>query len=627
MAPAERFAMLDEGLESADPQERALCVDALANAFRRDSTRFDESGRIGTREKLIDWAPATRDDVDAFHQEALERLVRTRKERPELAERCEAILARAVRAALSGDRYLAFAQILRDISEEKGFWPEAVESVGSWLFFDRRPEASERGTFVRRLYDELFPSDPVDRAIVFTKFWRANIRDPDIRYSEDDRDHGYANRAARALAIEIAGDPDAAIEAVRRMSALDLKEVFDFAEELAANASDKLGLIEAAVDTLIAVGPGTGNASVLRGLLRGTDRLDRDAADRGAQAAQERLDPAQWPLVNLHSAISIDGKRLARILTDIESGLLEPQHCIMLSYGRGLDELDPSDIARLALTLTTKGSEGAWAALEIAMMYRHGANVPAEHRHLVALLLGAPVLLASGHDRDRDAHLLGELATSVRATVGIDRPTAQAWCDQVIRLAVADDGAMLFALDSAMRKIVGLVREDMPDVAWGKFSHFYAAATPIERNRLKRLVGSEEDRFEGQAHTDAGPLFGVSEQSMFDWADEAEDGPSFLLDFYPILEKSGGDAAWHPALVTLVQRYGKSKPFLAALSRRIRPSSWSGSVVPLLEVFLNPLRGWFDHPLRLVQIWAQEEYRRIERRIDREKEHDREWMG
>ncbi|MGO7902638.1 hypothetical protein ACC719_34940, partial [Rhizobium ruizarguesonis] len=89
----------------------------------------------------------------------------------ETASRCERILALSTRQLLNTYLYKEFGEILKEIANEKEIWPEAVENVGNWLYFDRDEATEEQSSYSRELYSELFPIDLIDRAIVFTKFW------------------------------------------------------------------------------------------------------------------------------------------------------------------------------------------------------------------------------------------------------------------------------------------------------------------------------------------------------------------------------------------------------------------------------------------------------------------------
>lgn len=100
------------------------------------------------------------------------------------------------------------------------------------------------------------------------------------------------------------------------------------------------------------------------------------------------------------------------------------------------------------------------------------------------------------------------------------------------------------------------------------------------------------------------------------------------LNALPETEDQGqGEAAWHPALERLAKRYGDSRVFREALARRIHPTSWSGSIVKLLEAYLEPIESWFDHPSRPLSNWAREQHNSILRLIESDKQYEAKGNG
>lgn len=615
--PGPRFVILDEGLENGNEATMALCVEALESVFLSHYSRFGATNEIGSGEPLQDWSPSTWDEVDAFHKEGLRRLLAARRDHPQFADRCEAILVRATRRLLSTRLYKEHAQALIGIAEEKGGWPEAIEAVGDWLYFDRKEAPQDIRQYVRGLYDSLFPSDMIDKAIVFTRFWSSDIRDPDAIYRESDNDFGYSERAALDLADKISEDDDLTLNAIRRMMPLDLKTVGPFAERLGQRVRHP----EQVFDTALAlVGQSGTGMRMLRGILRGIDFVDHALADASLQKAVEALHTL--PLIDLYSALSIDGSRIERIVAELHAERIKPAECVFLSYGRGLDELPTENVSRLLDELIEHGTDGAWAALEIATMYRHGKPISFEFAERVKMLLVNPELIGGSRNRGRDEHLFETLLVQVRTVVGIDEEFGNGMAQQVLRLAQTDDWEIISSLKSAMRDLIKMLRDDQPDVLWAYIERFFDVATPIELNRLHDLIGPNADRFDKSDNTEAGPLFGIQRDVLFGWADQSPDRAAFLVEFYPTLSDDPAHASWHPEFEELGNRYGMTREFRKALANRIRPKSWSGSIVPLLEVYLKPLKEWSKHRIPSLATWAKDQVQQLENRIERENEYE-----
>jgi hypothetical protein len=196
--------------------------------------------------------------------------------------------------------------------------------------------------------------------------------------------------------------------------------------------------------------------------------------------------------------------------------------------------------------------------------------------------------------------------------------------DQIVRLCQSVDTDVVFALDGPFRKALRILLTSNPTVIWRTISRFYEFATATERYWLEHLTGPSDHQFDGDGHNRQGVLFDVPEADLISWA--KIDPPKrirFLCEFYPILkEDSEGVRRWHPALESLAREFGRVSEFRQALGMRLQPTSWSGSLVPLLKVYLEPLQEWFTNPISELANWARETHRSLEKRIDHEKERE-----
>jgi len=67
----------------------------------------------------------------------------------------------------------------------------------------------------------------------------------------------------------------------------------------------------------------------------------------------------------------------------------------------------------------------------------------------------------------------------------------------------------------------------------------------------------------------------------------------FLCTFYPTLDKDrAGIHTWHGAFENLAGEFGANEGFQDTLAGRLHPTSWWGSIVPILEVCLLSLESW-----------------------------------
>ena len=625
--PTDRFAILDEGLASGDDRIVALCIKALDQILdRQHFSRSGDADEIGSGPPLKDWQPTTWEDVFDFQRQGLQRLERLRSRRGEAADQCETIIARHLRGLLCENLFEEIKAIVSKISSEKDLWLEAIRSVGDWLYFDRRGAPEEFARNVRALYDGLMPADLLQRAFLYTKFWSAEIRDPNILYDASTRaprDYEYSAKKAREVAAEIALDRSATETAIISMMGHELHNAFPFAQELGLKAIDPIGAFDTAVQAYQASGLRK-SIQFICGLLSGIEQRDTAAANQCLQMALE----AQFlrdQAVSLYSAISITPERVQEIVRRLKDGTITPASCAFLSYGKGLDHLKAADVHLLLDELAANHqADGVWTALEIVSMYQHGrATLDPQIETFIKAQLTSPILLSKISIRNRDGHQFETLVELVHRKGTLDASFAAQLGDQVARVCQAEDFEVFTTLDDPVRKTIELLAKEQPVAIWEALARFFEFATPIERHSLESLVGPSQ-------HSDhcngGGPLFALPEELVVQWARiDPENRAAFPCVFYPILDRDDLEAkTWHGALERLAAQFGEVEQFRRGLAGRLRPSSWWGSMVPFLEIYLEPLRQWFNHPVPQLAIWAREKHRALEKEIAAEGKRDEE---
>jgi hypothetical protein len=155
-----------------------------------------------------------------------------------------------------------------------GIWLEAIQSVNSWLYFDRRNVPKEIADKVRALFDELMPTHPVDLVVLYTHGWQTDFSNPDVDYDPVDPaslDHEYVEREARRLADAIAGDEKMLDAALHRLVTSEAKTVFVFATAGRIGKRSRRAVHEGAPDCR------DPNRASEQAIFRGPDRWHRRA--------------------------------------------------------------------------------------------------------------------------------------------------------------------------------------------------------------------------------------------------------------------------------------------------------------------------------------------------------------
>lgn len=412
--------------------------------------------------------------------------------------------------------------------------------------------------------------------------------------------------------------------AIQTMAVKELHNVFPFSHELAMRVEDPVKAFKTAVNAFEASGDRTGLAFIC-GMLTGIDERDKKAADTCMKIALNS-EALKDQSINLYSSVRISRKRLVEVVKSLQAGTLAAGDCAFLSYGRRLDDLSAEEIIPFLDELSLNHeSDGIWTALEITAMYQHGRKgLDKNLAEWIKQQISSPRLLGKVRKATRDGHLFEQLTQLIKKHLGIDDEFANKLSSQITHLCQVDNLDVFFALDYPTRQIIKLLVNEKPRQLWDVVSRFFEIATQLERHHLKELVGPPPHGFDGEAHNMEGALFGIPESDCIEWAkSDPENHSPFLCLFYPLFVTSEKENyIWHPSLERLTEEFGTVQEFRQGLAHRFYPSSWSGSIVPHLEVYLEPLKIWFSHAVPKMSVWARETHRQLERQVAAERNRE-----
>ncbi len=624
--PPERFAILDQGLSSDDERIISLCIEALnVTLKRRDLMSWGGADTIGSQPPLKDWHPKVWGEVFGFHKNGLERLEIIRMKNAQFAEQCDKILASRIRSLLCENLFDDIARLSRIIKNDKGIWLEGIKGIGDWLYFDQEKSPITFTSKVRNLYDELIPTDLIQKALFYTKFWSGDIRNPDLIYGRENvnsRDYEYSSRKAKEVSAEIAKDEVLTRRTISVMILEELHNASSFTKELAANLDNPLEIFKFAIGELERSSDKRG-IQFLWNLLSGIDSQNHEIANECINYAKKsEILREQVNLLNIYLSVTISKPRLAEITRLLKQHDIPANLCVWVSYGSRLNHLPSTDLIPFVTELSSNhGADGIWATIEIISMYLGSDKKISKkiYGHLKQILI-SETLLEKTETSSRDAHSLESLLKSIRESYGIEDDLAKGLSNQIVRLCQLEDHRILVDQEGVFKTIIELLLGEKPIILWRTLSAFFEIATKREVYRLERLIGIEQHYSDNASFSSAGLLFTDSiEYEYIAWTkfNSAIRTP-FLCMFYPILEKNDNDTyQWHPATLRLAEEFGSVKEFREALSDRLRPSAWSGSIIPHLKKYLVPLKTWYEHPTQEIRSWAREEYRALAREIDR----------
>jgi hypothetical protein len=596
-----RRESLLKALEEDEPRIRNAVVEALGAMLTTSMTRSGEFDQIAGEDYRTEWLPESHQAVLDYLRWALERLRELWRDHPDLRARIEAIIAADLRALLDFDLLHVVEGFVRDVVKERGQWPEATKGIGDWLYFDRPAEEGAVSEAMRALYEATLPTDAVNLALLYSRFWAADLHDPAKRYNPDDLDFEYSARQAQALAPGIARDPKQLTRVIAAMANEELNSPWPFAEALAEHVADPLGAFAEAAAALDASGTRAG-INFVRALLAAFDRrlADDQARNKALLDIAERSSILSERPMDIYSALRMTNERIERIAAQIRDEKVEVTAVVPISYGQRLVDVPVEVLAVLIDALVGRSKDGgAWAAIEILTMVTHGQTIiKADVAALCKKAVLAPAIAdgVSGNSALAE-HSFERLIKLLGASGAIDAAFGTQF-GQLIERACRSVGRHHTHPTDALRSALAVVVKHAALEVWATLAGFYEAATPAERERLGTITATTKTFAPTNAER-AGPgsLFETPTRAILDWvADDPDNRLGFPLSFYPLLKEEGELWKWDPKIQELADLYGDLKALRVGLRSRILPSSYSGSLQEHLIRFLRPIGAWTGHP-------------------------------
>lgn len=621
-----RFNILDAGLESGNPGIISTCIEALEYTIKKSIYGFIGRNQIGSQPPLKEWMPEKWGEVFDFHRNGLKRLMDIRTNHKEFADKCEKTIAPHLRFLLRLDHGALFNDIkciVETIGKEKT-WFDAIREIGNWLYFDQAGASKNLVMKVEDLYNVLVPTDLVQQALLYTKFWTGTIHNPNLifdRSISNVQDIEYSSRKAKEVASKIAEDEKLVFLTIQEMFKESLNDISSFTDELVAKSKNPLNIFKLAVEEHKAHAT-RGGIQFIRGLIAGIDKKDAIIADQCIKIAIQS-NAFENNIMDIYTAVGVSKKRLNEVIKGINSGSITIAECAHFSYGKRLDNLSSKNICLLVDAIISKGvSKGIWTALDIIYMYKHGSrSVDDLLAQKIKSLLISPQIFEEVNTQGRDGYIFEQLIFLIDECYDINEDFAINLSNQIIRICKINSYQIFSEMDSHCRNIIKLLVKRQPTSLWKALSYFYEIATPLEINYLKCLVGSPQNTRNGESQNKEGFLFGIPYAECKKWAEiDPQNRAPFLCIFYPVFEvNAANNNSWHPALVELTHDFGKVKEFRDSLANRLSPRPWSGSRIPHLETYLEPLKTWFEHPLPEISKWAKEQFDLLEEQIEYER--------
>ncbi|WP_125483258.1 hypothetical protein [Caballeronia choica] len=602
--PSMRLLVLDDGLGSTDSAEREVCLGALDKML--DTHHFMRGGaseEIGSGKRLEDWIPSTLAEILDFFRAAISRLTAIALSDDPLRKRAKDIIGSHLRGLIGNLPLGEVKATVSSIVGAYGFWPEAIQGVSAWLYFDRREVPEATALEVRRYFDALMPTDPIESVALYANGWQTDLNDPDVVYDPTDSsnlDFDYVPRQLHTLAATIATDPMLLGRAIEHFACAKTKTLFPFARRLAELTSDPLAVFLQSVSCAEkCVEPAS--RDFFAGLVAGFDARDPELAReciRHALRSEKLKDDA----IGLIGSGKLQRADLDLVASLVVAGEVKPAQVAVLSYGKSMEHLSAEDVVPLLEALSNQGPTGLWTVLDVISMLLHGSkDLPQPFLPVLRAALVAPQLFDEVVNTMDGHHFQTLLATLIKRNL-VDREFARSLVKQLLSICREERSNIYHALDDPVRQGLTLLANSRPSEVWSGVAQLLVKNDWHVRFHLERLIAPRRDD-----HMGPGILSLIPEDFYFGWVrEEPAARARLVLRWLPICIKGeDGSLTWHSIFQKFIDEFYSQDGVLTELSSRLHPRMYWGSPTPQLQQLMKLLAQWQSDPRTQLRQFSQ----------------------
>lgn len=613
-----RIAFLREAANTNDSRQRKVVVDALlAGAKTRDFSRWVGAETLGSRPALQPWRPANTEDAANYVTFCVQLLAREATTGDEAGLSAKIGLGHELRALISFGLIDIVDNVVRQVRDSTGRWPEAIESLGNYIQFDSAHAAPDISDRANALIEFLQPKALPERIhyLVTNMPWDYPNGE-DLDYDEQvsrqlEAVHGVAEDVLPAPHLLAAHLPQLCHGPQRWAAAFG-----EFIGERIQSPEDWLARIATAIRE---TPDDERNFDLLCGFVKGLSPRDPDAVTvfKSHVAQSAYLAPA-LPAICSHLGLVASDIQLA--INALRSGSLPPWSLRHWSMGGVLSTLPIGSVAPLFDELRGHGIQGLFVAIDLIGMLAHGAQHRLEDLRPQLTELAKSIIQA---ELPRQSTMVAHHAKNIFGwLLGKGRHDDDArTLALTLSRGFADDGASRHTIDLLSPLLPDLLSE-FPEISWPLIGQQLLNPT-ISAWHLRNVVAGRILTQEDASHS---PILSLPSDVLFAWCSaHTNEAPACAASMLPILAIDEGDAtepSLHPLFRRLLDQFGDHEDVLESAGAHIHSFTWVGSLTTYFGRYLGPIATLRNHSIPRVARWAKRMGIHLEREIEQAKAHD-----
>jgi hypothetical protein len=579
-APVElRLGVVDGLLRSADRTVQELGAKALQSMLMTSGFSSPYGIEFGARSRDYGYHPKAGGDVRDWFAAVLKLAERFALSDSPVGGLVRKAIAHEFRGLWTNSGLTDDLERLSRAIGAKNFWGEGWIAARQTRIYNGKALPPESLVRLTELEEFLRPKDLVAR--VRGLVLGSSSGSFDLADLDDTQDQDYAGALARAAATveklgrEVAADKEAFQTLLPELMGSNVS-LAGFARGLALGAGQVRELWSALVAQLSATrDPGI---AVLCGFLEGVQKRDAALADDLLDGALDNATLAEWFPI-LQANVTIDHEGTARLFRALECGTAPMVRYMGLAHGRICDAIPGAEFKGLVLAIGSK-SHGLTVALEVLAMRLHADSIEKRKSMPEVVEAGRALLGAYQFHRSngRAGHEDYQLGVIIRACLADEegKPIARRLCREFVAAAARYE---VHAHDhySMMEALFQLHPIDMLDELF--------SVDPKSRTHTVRLL---DDFVEFRKN----PLASVPDDVIIEWCErDPRNRYPFAASVASLFKRADDKAPheWTSLTRRLLQKAPDPEAILGEIVRRLRPTSWSGSLATALESHLKLL--------------------------------------
>lgn len=608
--PILRLQIIDYALSADDIETKKLGVKALGHALKTDF--FSRTGGVecqGSRAAMEDWVPRSKKEIIDYWKECLDRLTPIACANDEISTIAREQFVDSIRGLLQNGRIDEIDTCLKTIVEARGnFWPEAYKSIQDAIKFEksRIPEEKQK-----KLYEwlELLRPQSVSeklRLIVSIPSW-SHVKDEAGKLID------LAEKEAIDFAKECANSLTDLFENLDIVFRGEQRKGFVFGYTIAEHLENHQKFIEESLSVLAKLDSQEANPIVLSGFLAALKSKKPELVKEVLEKVAND-DVLYVHAVNLTRTIKPDMEDLSRLVKLVKQGKMNCEYLRSLSYGRVLSHISTEDFISFVESIVSIEPQAAFIAMELLFMYCYEDEFKFNKcKELLRKILLMPGLLTIKKQYPMDMYYWEKVAKKLLVTGKSDEGLAKHIANEIVK-ACSDD-RISYDSNNHVKAIISILFKAYSNIAWPIIGEALLTGEWLLKLNMEYLLSP---RHELEEHS-SGIISLLPEQYLIDWCkNNKEKGPNVLARIATILIKDQERWVFHPIAKFLLDTYGEREDVLTDIYMNMRPSSWSGSIIPYYKRQIEALKTVLDHSMPNVRDWARKAIEYLENEIQRE---------